>query len=115
MSAVIVPWEDHACDWSRADLVLLRSTWNYYLHYPAFLAWLSTVAAVSTLLNPLPVVQWNTQKCRYLPDLAAAGIPTIPTCWLEKRTSVHLGRLLSHLGERSSSRRLQPMRTVPVW
>lgn len=40
-------------------------------------------------------MQWNTQKRRYLPDLAAAGIPT---CWLEKRSSVHLGRLLSTLG-----------------
>lgn len=93
-----VPWEDHDYDWSRADLVLVRSTWNYYLSYPRYLAWLSTVAAVSTLLNPLPVVQWNTEKRRYLQDLAAAGIPTIPTCWLEKRTSVHLGQFLSTLG-----------------
>jgi|GEM_PF-2248549 len=36
-----VPWEDPHYNWSRADLVLLRSTWNYYLHYPVFLAWLS--------------------------------------------------------------------------
>ncbi len=94
----IVPWEDHAYDWSRADLVLLRSTWNYSLHYPAFLAWLRTVAAVGTLLNPLPVVLWNTQKRRYLPDLASAGSPTIPTYWLAKRSPIHLDRLLATLG-----------------
>jgi len=93
-----VPWEDYDYDWSRADLVLLRSTWNYYLRYPAFLLWLRRVAAGSHLLNPLPIVRWNTQKRRYLPDLAIAGLPTIPTVWLAKRSSIHLESLLSTLG-----------------
>ena len=91
----VVPWEDQSYNWSRADLVLLRSTWNYYLQYPRYVTWLSKVAAGSHLLNPLPVVQWNTQKRRYLPDLAVAGIPTIPTSWLAMGTSVQLDRLLS--------------------
>jgi hypothetical protein len=93
-----VPWEDNDFDWSRADAVLLRSTWNYYRHYPAFLVWLGRVATGSHLLNPLPIVRWNTQKRRYLPDLALAGRPTIPTYWLAKRSSIHLESLLATLG-----------------
>jgi hypothetical protein len=97
ISMECVPWEDQNNDWPRTDLVLLRSTWNYYLSYPKYLAWLGTVAAVSTLLNPFSVVQWNTQKRRYMRGLAVASLPTIPTYWIERHTSVHLGQVLSPL------------------
>jgi glutathione synthase/RimK-type ligase-like ATP-grasp enzyme len=33
------------------------------------------------VLNPLPILRWNTDK-RYLADLAAAGLPVIPTRFL---------------------------------
>ena len=44
----IVPWEDHSSDWSRAHLVLLRWTWNYYLQSRRYLTWLRKGTAVST-------------------------------------------------------------------
>ena len=31
------------------------------------------------MLNSLPVLEWNTDKQRYLTDLAAAGVPVVPT------------------------------------
>ena len=31
------------------------------------------------VLNPLAVLEWNTDKQRYLTDLAAAGVPVVPT------------------------------------
>ena len=31
------------------------------------------------VLNPLDVLEWNTDKERYLTDLAAAGVPVVPT------------------------------------
>lgn len=58
-----------------ADLVVLRSTWDYTWRVPEFLAW---CASVPRLANPLPVVEWNTDK-GYLLELAKAGVPVVPT------------------------------------
>ncbi|EID18407.1 ATP-grasp domain-containing protein [Mycolicibacterium phlei] len=59
----------------KADLVILRATWDYTERLAEFLDW---AARVRNLLNPLPVVRWNTDK-HYLADLAAAGVPTVPS------------------------------------
>ena len=34
-----VAWDDPAVDWSAADLVAVRSTWDYHRRLPEFLAW----------------------------------------------------------------------------
>src|SRR5579875_627024 len=75
-------WDDDAIDWSRFDLALLRSTWDYCERLPAFLAWAERVAAQTRLLNPLPVIRWNTDK-HYLADLARAGVPVVPGAFVE--------------------------------
>lgn len=67
-------WTDPAVDWS-AGLVVLRSTWDYTADVAAFLAW---VAGLGRVANTADVVAWNTDKV-YLRDLAAAGVPTVPT------------------------------------
>ena len=59
----------------RADLVILRATWDYIERLDEFLAWSTRVA---NLQNPPAVVAWNTDK-RYLADLADAGVPTVPS------------------------------------
>ncbi len=68
-------WNDPSVDWGAFDAVVLRSTWDYPDAYESFLAW---AGSVKRLINPLPVVRWNTDK-RYLLDLAAAGIAIVPT------------------------------------
>ena len=75
-------WTDPTIDWSAFDAIVLRETWDYSDDRPAFLAWLEGVAAVTTVLNPVDVVAWNTDK-RYLRDLARAGMPVVPTTFLE--------------------------------
>ena len=75
--ARVEPW-DAAVDWSAADLVAVRTTWDYTGRRDEFLAWASRVAASSVLQNPLPVLEWNSHK-RYLVELAEAGVPTVPT------------------------------------
>jgi len=67
---------DGDVDWARFDLVLLRATWDYAERRDAFLAWARSLPRV---VNPLPVLEWNTDKQRYLTDLAAAGVPVVPT------------------------------------
>jgi len=63
--------------WSRPDLVILRSTWDYTFALPDFLAWARTIGP-QRLLNPPDVVAWNADK-RYLAELAYAGLATIAT------------------------------------
>jgi len=82
LSAEVRAWDDTTVSWRRYDLVLLRSPWDYTERLPHFLAWCERVAAESRLLNPIDVVRWNTDK-HYLADLDAAGIPTVPTQFVE--------------------------------
>jgi hypothetical protein len=76
-----VPWGPGR-DWSRFDAVLVRDTWDYIFDRNAFLEWAAEVAAVTRLANSVEVLRWNTDK-RYLRDLEAAGVPTVPTVWVE--------------------------------
>lgn len=67
-------WDDPAVNWKKFDLTLLRSTWDYAARREEFLAWVERTRAK----NPADVVRWCTDK-RYLLDLAAAWVPTVPT------------------------------------
>lgn len=75
-------WNDPAIDWGAADLVVIRSTWDYQYARDAFVAWAEHVEAVTALANPAATMRANTDK-RYLRDLEAAGVPVVPTCFLE--------------------------------
>ena len=78
----VVDWDDATADWSRFDLALLRSTWDYTERVEEFLDWAQRAAAQTQLLNPLGVVRWNTDK-HYLHDLESAGIATVPSVFIE--------------------------------
>ncbi|RAN96684.1 Cycloserine biosynthesis protein DcsG [Micromonospora saelicesensis] len=79
-------WDDPDVDWSSYDLVVLRSPWDYALRRDEFVSWAATVPM---LVNPADVVRWNTDK-RYLAELNAAGVPTVPTSWIEPGESWQL-------------------------
>lgn len=72
-------WDDPAVDWAAYDLVVIRSTWDYTERRDEFVAWCERVG--QRLHNPPDVVRWNSDK-RYLADLAAAGLPVVPTTFL---------------------------------
>ena len=78
----IVEWDDESADWSRFDLAILRSTWDYSVRLPEFLAWVEHVSAATHLLNPPPIVRWNTDK-HYLGELIRADVRTVPTSFVE--------------------------------
>jgi len=80
--ASVVRWDDSCIDWSGFELVLLRSTWDYVPRLHEFLDWCERVSALTTLLNPLPLVRWNIDK-HYLATLAATHIATVPSYFLE--------------------------------
>ncbi|CUR55590.1 conserved hypothetical protein [metagenome] len=69
-----VVWDDPSVDWN-SGLVVVRATWDYDDRLPEFLTW---VRSVPRLLNGAAVFTWNTDKA-YLTQLAAAGVPVVPT------------------------------------
>jgi glutathione synthase/RimK-type ligase-like ATP-grasp enzyme len=78
IEAAVLGWDDPAADWSSPIPTIIRSTWNYSLARDAFLAWCDRVAATAPLINPPEIARANSHK-RYLLELAARGVPTIPT------------------------------------
>ncbi len=82
LSAQALAWDDPTVSWDRFDAVLLRSPWDYTERLPEFLAWCERVDRVTHLLNPLPVLRWNTDK-HYLAQLAAHGVPVVPSVFVE--------------------------------
>jgi hypothetical protein len=72
-------WDDTGVDWAAFDLAVIRSCWDYVPRREEFVRW---AESVKRLANPAAVVAWNTDK-RYLRDLAARGVPVVPTTWVE--------------------------------
>jgi glutathione synthase/RimK-type ligase-like ATP-grasp enzyme len=72
-------WSDPQVDWAGFDAVLIRSTWDYFQHYEAFLRWLDGLERLGVpTINPTPLLRWNSNK-RYLLELAPRGVAIIPT------------------------------------
>jgi glutathione synthase/RimK-type ligase-like ATP-grasp enzyme len=80
IDAVHAVWDDSAVRWDAFDSVIIRSTWDYPHKHAAFISWAD--ALDGRLENPARVVRWNTDK-HHLADLAAAGVPTVPTRYVE--------------------------------
>jgi hypothetical protein len=78
-------WDDPTVDWSKYDLVLPRSTWNYYERPNDFRRWIRQVDEVAELWNPAGVMLSNIHKS-YLLDLAEDGIDIVPTLLFEAGT-----------------------------
>ncbi|MFD7631883.1 RimK family alpha-L-glutamate ligase [Streptomyces sp. NPDC059851] len=89
VDAVAAAWDDEDFDWSGCAAVVIRSTWDYPLRRPEFLAWADAVQAVARLDNPAGVVRWNTDKV-YLRDLTARGVPVVPTRFIAPGEAVVL-------------------------
>jgi hypothetical protein len=71
-------WDDPMVDWAAFDLVVIRNPWDYTSRRDEFVRW---ARSVPRLANPGDVVEWNTDK-QYLAELAAGGVPIVPTTWL---------------------------------
>lgn len=82
-------WDDPTVDVSDADAVVVRTTWNYQTQRDHFLDVLAHIADITTLINPLTSIRWNTHK-QYLADLNDQGAPVIPTVVIPRGTDVAL-------------------------
>lgn len=89
------PWDVEA-DWASADRIVMRSCWNFH-HMPReFVRWVSDIGASlpGRLRNAPPLAMWSVDK-RYLRDLAARGVRTVPTAWVSRSAERPLPTLAS--------------------
>ncbi|WP_416955836.1 ATP-grasp domain-containing protein [Nocardioides sp. T5] len=85
-------WDDPSVDWSAADLVAVRSTWDYVTRHAEFLAWTASLDQ-ARLLNGADVFAWNHDK-RYLTELG--DLPVVPTLLADDRDELADG--VRHFG-----------------
>ena len=76
LDAAWVVWDDPTVDWSVADVVAVRSTWDYHRRTAEFLAWAREVESRTLLLNGADLFAWNADK-GYLVDLDLPHVPTV--------------------------------------
>jgi glutathione synthase/RimK-type ligase-like ATP-grasp enzyme len=72
-------WDDPDVDWSRFELVVVRSAWDYAERSAEFLGWAEDRPRIE---NALPVLRFGVDKERYVTALAAAGVPVVPTTFV---------------------------------
>ncbi len=69
------PWTAGLAPFAGADLVVIRSCWDYHRSLAAYRAWLDGLEAPGiAVANPPALIRWNLEKT-YLDELAAAGVP----------------------------------------
>ncbi len=82
----IVDWRA-SCDFSKFDLIVLRSCWDYHLRAAEFISWLQRVAQTTSVLNAVDTVLWNHNKF-YLRKVEALGIEIAPTIFVNGNDAV---------------------------
>jgi glutathione synthase/RimK-type ligase-like ATP-grasp enzyme len=82
--AEFVPWQA-AVEWRKFDGVVIRTTWDYQDHLPAFLRVLQEIETQTRLANPLEIVKWNADKKIYLQDIEKQGGRIVPTIWSDNK------------------------------
>ena len=83
----IVDWRSTDCDFSRFDLIVLRSCWDYHLRGAEFIDWLQRIAQTTPVLNPIGTVLWNHNKF-YLREVEALRIEIAPTVFVRGSDSI---------------------------
>jgi glutathione synthase/RimK-type ligase-like ATP-grasp enzyme len=85
----IEAWDDASVPWENYELAVVRSTWDYPARFRDFVRWIDGVSTRTRLFNPPDVLRWSTDK-HYLAALATAGVPVVPTTFIEPGDEVVL-------------------------
>ncbi len=94
VTAVPAVWDSPDVYWEEFQGVVVRSCWDYHRRLEEFLAWVTRLERGGVpLWNPPDLLRWNSHK-GYLRDLAARGVPIVPTRWLARGRRVGLAQLL---------------------
>jgi len=102
VTAVPAVWDSGQVCWDEFQGVLIRSSWDYHLRPLEFLDWIARLERGGVRVwNPGALLRWNHHK-RYLRDLAARGVATVPTRWLARGEPADLQALLADVGWREA-------------
>jgi len=97
VEARVLAWDDDAAPFAEQDLVVLRSTWNYYRRVDDFVAWVAKTGKATRVLNPPKIVAWNAKKT-YLAELSKRGVDIVPTEFVLHRAARSVGDILGERG-----------------
>ena len=78
VGVIAAPWNGPFDPFEEADLIVVRSTWDYAATPGAFLEWLVRLRACSKVFNDPALMMWNMSK-RYMARLREGGVPIVPT------------------------------------
>jgi glutathione synthase/RimK-type ligase-like ATP-grasp enzyme len=93
----LLAWDGAECDAAPGELVVLRSTWNYFRELDRFLGWVDHTAERTPIFNPATLVRTNARKT-YLKDLAARNVPIVPTEFVDRGRPRDLEPIVRALG-----------------
>jgi glutathione synthase/RimK-type ligase-like ATP-grasp enzyme len=92
-----VSWSRPDFDWGRADIALVRGTWDYAHRPHEFARWIDTVSSATRLVNARTLIRWNIDK-RYLFDLERQGVPLPPSRLIPQQEQFDLPPLFAECG-----------------
>lgn len=78
-------WDDPSVDWTSYDIIIIKSTWDYFIgKIEKFYRWLTFIKEKNILcLNYPDLIKWNADK-HYLLDIQSAGLNIVPSSIIEK-------------------------------
>ncbi len=77
-----IPWTKNE-DWSKFDLVIIRSTWDYQKKWKSFIKVLEDIQLKTLLANSLDAVLWNVNK-KYLKELEDNGFRIVKSMFYDE-------------------------------
>lgn len=84
---VSVPWTKPT-DWQDFSMVILRSPWDYHLHYQKFLSWIDLLERNSVnVWNTPNTIRWNSNKS-YMTTRINQATPVTPTIFVTKKEDI---------------------------
>ena len=90
LEAETAVWNDPGVRWADYDLVVANGVWDNIRHVDDFVRWTETLEREGVaLVNSPATLRWNLDK-RYLRALQQAGVPVVPTSWVEHPGPVDL-------------------------
>lgn len=89
-----VIWDDPTVNWPSFDLLVTRSTWDYYKHIDAFTSWYNKLNDLNVhIFNPPDIFNENKDKI-YLHNLQSKGVTIVPTKIVKQSQGLNLKQIL---------------------
>ena len=87
-------WNNPKINWLDFDVLIFRSTWDYYEKETEFNNWLNKIEQLGIkTLNAISIINQNKHKF-YLRDFEKQGIKIIPTVFIDKTDNLNIAAII---------------------